>query len=156
MFMTKNRRHIIDQFYSGETEAQEESILRNMIKRADNESDMSAEKAYFDFIDNNKIDIPEDIESIAVTKIKEQERQSFKHKLKIWAPRLSAAAILVIVFLIIKPNKSSNDYISQHLSDSEKKEYFEDALKVVNSTISGEKPEPEVLYDDEKFKIVIE
>lgn len=154
--MTSKKRHIIDRFYSGETDSQEESMLRDMLNDGKDDQNMSVEEAYFDFLDNNKIEIPEDIEHIALNKINRQQKLKFKNNIKTWIPRLSAAAILVIVFLIIMPNKSSDEYISQHLTDSAKREHFEDALKIVNSTISGEKPEPEVLYNDDKFRIVIE
>lgn len=154
--MINNKRNIADRFYSGETSSHEEKQLRDMLKDKKNTRDMSAEKAYFDFIDKNTIDIPENIESLALNKINKQQKLKFKHNIKIWIPRLSAAALLVIVFLIIKPDKSSDNYFSQHLSDSEKKEKFEDALKIVNKSISGEKAEPEILYNDDKFRIVIE
>lgn len=156
MFMTNNISHIIKRFYSGETDSREETTLRNMLLNEKEESELSAEQTYFDYLNTNKIEIPTDIESIALKKINEQQKLNFRRNLNIWIPRLSAAALLIIVFWIIKPEQSSTNYISQHLSNEEKKEKFEDAIKLVNQSISGNKPAPEVLYNDDKFKIVIE
>lgn len=156
MFMTNNISHIIKRFYSGETEAHEEATLRDMLLNDGDKSELSAEKTYFNYLDDSKIEIPADIESIALNKINKQKRLEINRNIKIWIPRLSAAALLIIVFWIIKPEPSSTNYLSQQLENAEKKEYFEDALKIVSESISGKKPAPEVLYNDDKFKIVIE
>ena len=154
--MTNNIKNIIKRFYSGETEADEEAILKDMLFSEGEMSEVSAEHAYFEYLDKNKIEIPADIGSIALNKIKKQQRLKFRNNLNIWIPRLSAAALIIIVFLIIRPEPSSNTYFSQHLTKAEKKEHFEEALKIVNKSISANKPDPEVLYNDDKFKIVIE
>lgn len=156
MFMTNNISNIIKRFYSGETEAHEEATLRDMLQNNGSKSEVSAEQTYFNYLDNSKINIPTDIESIALKRINKQKRLEINRNIKIWIPRLSAAALLIIVFLIIKPEQSSTNYLSQHLNNAEKKEHFEDAIKIVNESISGKKTAPEVLYNDDKFKIVIE
>jgi|GEM_PF-2133257 len=114
-----------------------------------------ADKAYQDFRESSKVEIPFNIEEIALGKIKPYQKSEKLHRLKVWTSSIAAAAIIVIAFLIIQPYTPTEQLYSQDLTDSQKKEQFEQALKIINESLTGKKANPNTLYDDDKFKIVL-
>lgn len=114
-----------------------------------------ANKTYQNFRENSKVDIPFNIEEIALGKINTHKKSEKLHRLKIWTSSLAAAAIVTIAFLVIKPYTPTTELYSQNLSDSQKKEQFEQALKIINESLSTPKHKTKTLYNDDKFKIVL-
>lgn len=112
-------------------------------------------KAYQDFRESSKVQIPFNIEEIALGKINSHRKGEKLHILKIWTSSIAAAAIVTIAFLIIEPSTPNNQLYSQGLTDSQKKEQFEQALKIINKSLSPKKQKTRTLYNDDKFKIVL-
>jgi len=62
---------------------------------------------------------------------------------------------VVLAFLIIQPMSPTSELYSSNLTDTQKKEQFENALKIINESLSGQKPKPKTLYNDDNFEIVL-
>ena len=116
----------------------------------------TAEQMYQNFLNESKLEIPFNIEGIALGKINAHKKSKKTHRLRILTSGFAAAAMICIVFLIIKPHTPTRNLYSQNLSDSQKKEEFEKALRIINESLYTQEDKTETLYEDDKFKIVIE
>lgn len=114
-----------------------------------------SEEIYQDFLESSKLEIPFNIEDIALGKINKHKKNKRTHQLRILASSFAAAAMLCLVFLIIKPNTPTRNLYSENLSDSQKKEEFEKALRIINESLNTQETKTETLYDDDKFKIIL-
>lgn len=114
-----------------------------------------SEEIYQDFLESSKLEIPFNIEDIALGKINKHKKNKRTHQLRILASSFAAVAMLCLVFLIIKPNTPTRNLYSQNLSDSQKKEEFEKALRIINESLNTQETKTETLYDDDKFKIIL-
>lgn len=113
------------------------------------------DKEYNDFIEYSQVDIPNDIQDIALEKIKLSQRNKFNRIIK-WSSGIAAAALITLSINIIHKNYDYNkNYLySQELTDSQKKAEFEKALKIINESLCDNKPIEEVTYEDDNFKII--
>lgn len=114
-----------------------------------------ADKEYMNFIKQDKIEIPFDIEEIAFEKINKHNRSINIHRLRVWGSSIAAAAIVVLALLVIQPYSNDTELYSSNLTDAQKKEQFENALKIINESLSGQKPKPKTLYNDDNFEIIL-
>lgn len=114
-----------------------------------------ADKEYMNFIKQDKIEIPFDIEDIAFEKINKHNRSINIHRLRVWGSSIAAAAIVVLALLVIQPYSNNTELYSSNLTDAQKKEQFENALKIINESLSGQKPKPKTLYNDDNFEIIL-
>jgi hypothetical protein len=112
-------------------------------------------KMYQEFIDSSKIEIPFNIEEIALEKINAHKNNINRNRFKMWGSSVAAAAVIVLIFLILQPQTPRSNLYSQNLSDAQKKEQFEKALKIINESLSVKKVQAKTLYNDDKFKIVL-
>ena len=114
-----------------------------------------ANKEYMNFIEKDKVEIPIDIEDIAFGKIDAHNKSINVHRLRVLGSSFAAAAIVVLAFLIIQPMSPTSELYSSNLTDTQKKEQFENALKIINESLSGQKPKPKTLYNDDNFEIIL-
>lgn len=114
-----------------------------------------ANDMYFDFIKKSKVDVPQNIEDIALNKINLHKKSVYNNKLRIWSSSFAAAAIVVLAFLFIIPQTNHSKLYSSNLTSTQKKEQFENALKIINESLSVQKPKPKTLYNDENFEIIL-
>jgi hypothetical protein len=113
------------------------------------------DKEYNDFIEYSKVDIPNDIQDIALEKIKLSQKNKFNRIIK-WSSGIAAAALITLSINIIHKSHDYNQKYpySQQLTDSQKKAEFENALKIINESLCDNTPREEVAYEDDNFKII--
>jgi len=115
----------------------------------------TSEQMYQNFLNESKLEIPFNIEEIALGKINAHKKSKRTHRLRILTSGFAAAAMICIVFLIIKPHTPTRNLYSQNLSDSQKKEEFEKALRIINESLYTQEDKAETLYEDDNLEIVI-
>lgn len=142
-------QELLDRYYKGETNLQEEKFLRTELQNNENFSDESDVFAFFE----NENFVPENLEDVIFEGIESRDLQRKKIRLRIIQFVSVAASVLIFLSFYFWETENSS---KRELSQDEKFMVLEQALAQVSYSLQPEEDDDLlVIFQDENFEIVM-